>query len=129
MRVAGPVIGSADPLRLAEFYATLLDWPLTDREHAGVEGAAQDWARIRCPSGGQKLEFRYEPYFTPPTWPPVEGEQQMLMHLDIAVEDLDAGVAWAIGAGATVAEFQPQEGIRVMLDPAGNPFCLFPDHA
>lgn len=36
-----------------------------------------------------------------------------------------AGVAWAVEAGATVAEHQPQEGVRVMLDPAGHPFCLF----
>jgi hypothetical protein len=50
----------------------------------------------------------------------------MMSHLDIAVEDLEAGVAWALAAGATLADFQPQERVRVMLDPAGHPFCLFP---
>jgi hypothetical protein len=35
-------------------------------------------------------------------------------------------VAWAIEVGATLAENQPQEHVRVMLDPAGHPFCLFP---
>ncbi len=49
----------------------------------------------------------------------------MMIHLDIGVDDLDAGVAWALGAGATVAEHQPQDGVRVMIDPAGHPFCLF----
>ena len=28
-------------------------------------------------------------------------------------------------AGATLADFQPQEDVRVYLDPAGHPFCLF----
>ena len=37
------------------------------------------------------------------------------------------GVAWAVEAGATLAEHQPQQGVRIMLDPAGHPFCLFCD--
>jgi hypothetical protein len=50
---------------------------------------------------------------------PVAGEQQMMMHLDIGVEDLDAG--------AVLAAHRPQDDVRVMLDPEGHPFCLFPD--
>lgn len=49
----------------------------------------------------------------------------MTSHLDIAVDDLQAGVDWARQAGATLADYQPQEHVRVMLDPAGHPFCLF----
>jgi hypothetical protein len=49
----------------------------------------------------------------------------MMIHLDIEADDLDDAVAWAIEAGATLAEHQPQEGVRVLLDPAGHPFCLF----
>ena len=49
----------------------------------------------------------------------------MQLHLDIEVDDLDAAVALAAEAGATVAGFQPQDGVRVCLDPAGHPFCLF----
>jgi hypothetical protein len=49
----------------------------------------------------------------------------MMTHLDIAVEDLTAGVPWAAEAGATLASYQPQEHVRVLLDPAGHPFCLF----
>jgi len=37
------------------------------------------------------------------------------------------GVAWAVEAGATIADHQSQQGVRVMLDPAGHPFCLFCD--
>lgn len=51
--------------------------------------------------------------------------QLMMMHLDIAVEDLEKGVAWALELGATLAEHQPQPHVRVMLDPDGHLFCLF----
>lgn len=50
----------------------------------------------------------------------------MQFHLDIAVNELDAGVAWALETGATLADYQPQDDVWVMLDPAGHPFCLFP---
>ena len=53
------------------------------------------------------------------------GEQQIMEHLDIWVEDLDEAVVWAVDAGATLADYQPQEDVRVMLDPEGHPFCLF----
>jgi hypothetical protein len=49
----------------------------------------------------------------------------MMMHLEIQVDDLGAGVAHAVAQGATLAAFQPQEEVRVCLDPAGHPFCLF----
>jgi hypothetical protein len=48
-----------------------------------------------------------------------------MMHLDIAVEDLDAATAHAAAAGAVLAGYQPQDDVRVHLDPAGHPFCLF----
>jgi hypothetical protein len=62
-------------------------------------------------------------------WPGVEGEQLMMMHLDIGVSDLEAGVRWAEAQGATLARHQPQDDVRVMLDPEGHPFCLFVDDA
>ena len=34
-------------------------------------------------------------------------------------------VAHAVAQGATLAGFQPQEDVRVCLDPAGHPFCLY----
>lgn len=51
----------------------------------------------------------------------------MSMHLDLAVDDLGTAVAHARDAGAVLAEHQPQEDVRVMLDPAGHPFCLYLD--
>ena len=122
-RLSGPVIGCGDAWELAEFYAALLGWNVVDRSD-GVPGG---WALVRAPSGEQKLEFQQEDPFVPPVWPTVAGAQQMGMHLDIAVEDLASGVAYASSLGARVADHQPQAGrVTVMLDPAGHPFCLFP---
>ena len=36
-----------------------------------------------------------------------------------------SAVEVAVAAGATLAEFQPQDHVRVCLDPAGHPFCLW----
>jgi catechol 2,3-dioxygenase-like lactoylglutathione lyase family enzyme len=120
MRVSGPVVGCPDPLALAEFYERLLGWPVVEREGGGDTGE-EPWAKVRSEEAGLKIEFQHEPHFTPPVWPPVPGEQQMLIH------DLEEGVAWAVDAGARVAAHQPQDDVRVMLDPAGHPFCLFAD--
>ena len=126
MRITGPVLDSVDPVGLARFYERLLGWELTEIEGPRPGYPPEDgWARIRSPAGDQKLEFQWEQHYVAPEWPTEPGLPQMMMHLDIAVDDLDSGVAWAVDAGATVADHQPQEGVVVMLDPAGHPFCLF----
>ena len=48
-----------------------------------------------------------------------------MLHLDILVDDVDAAGAHAVAAGAVLAGCQPQADVRVHLDPAGHPFCLF----
>ena len=50
-----------------------------------------------------------------------------MMHFDFQVGDLDSAVAEAIHLGATLAGHQPQEQVRVLIDPAGHPFCLSRD--
>jgi hypothetical protein len=47
-----------------------------------------------------------------------------MMHFDFQVGDLDSAVVEALALGATVAKHQPQDNVRVLLDPAGHPFCL-----
>jgi catechol 2,3-dioxygenase-like lactoylglutathione lyase family enzyme len=135
-RLSGPVIGCRDAWELAEFYAALLGWTVVDRS-GDIPGG---WALVKSPSGEHKLEFQREEPFVPPVWPTVAGEQQMGMHLDIAVDGLppmsdmeqrrakfSEQVERAKSLGASVAEHQPQpERVLVMVDPAGHPFCLFP---
>ena len=128
MRLAGPVLDASDPVRLAKFYERLLGWPVARTEGPRPGYPPEDgWAIVRSPDGAQKIEFQWEPHHVAPTWPPVMGEQLMMIHLDIGVDDLAAGVQWALDAGAVLAEHQPQDDVRVMLDPEGHPFCLFPD--
>lgn len=62
-----------------------------------------------------------------PVWPTEPGKPQMSMHLDVEVDDLEAAVSYAEGVGAEQASYQPQETVRVMLDPAGHLFCLYLD--
>ena len=118
MRVSATVLGAPDPQALGAFYARLLGWTVVENE--------PEWVMVRPPSGGTGLSFQHESGYVPPVWPTSPGEQQMMLHLDIAVDDLNEAVSWAVEAGATLAEYQPQDDVRVMLDSAGHPFCLFP---
>jgi len=130
MAVAAVTIGAADPRGLAAFYAQLLGWPVTASDPGRPGMPPEDgWAQIQPPAGqsGPTLNFEYEAKFTRPVWPAADSSQNSTQHLDIAVTDLDKGVSWALESGATLADFQPQDDVRVMLDPDGHPFCLFED--
>ena len=43
----------------------------------------------------------------------------------LGAPDLATGVEYAEARGARLAAYQPQDDVRVMIDPAGHPFCLF----
>ena len=127
IEVVAVTIGAPNPRELAAFYQRLLGWVLAADEPGRPGFPPEDgWAQLRPPAGqaGPGLNFEYEAHYEPPTWPSTAGKQHITEHLDIAVKNLDETVASAIGAGATLAEYQPQEDVRVMLDPAGHPFCL-----
>jgi catechol 2,3-dioxygenase-like lactoylglutathione lyase family enzyme len=128
LRVTSVTIAAPDPRLLAAFYSALLGWPVTSTDPPRPGFPSQDgWAQMRPPDGdvGPTLNFEYEAGHVAPVWPSAEGQQQLQTHLDIAVTDLAASVAWAQQTGATLAAFQPQHDVRVMIDPAGHPFCLF----
>lgn len=48
---------------------------------------------LRNPDGGTALAFQSESEFVRPVWPAGPGDQQMMMHLEIHVDDLDDAVA------------------------------------
>ena len=128
MEVTSVTIGAPDPRQLAAFYQRLLGWTRSAEEPARPGFPSEDgWAQLRPPAGetGPTLNFEYEAHYVRPVWPSTAGEQHITVHLDIAVSDLGATVDWAVAAGATLASYQPQADVRVMLDPAGHPFCLF----
>ena len=118
-RVTAVTLNSPNPPELARFYARLLGWTIT-KETPG-------WVELPNPAGGVGLSFHIEDIYTPPTWPSEPGKQIMQMHLEVLVDDLEAGCAHAQACGARLADYQPQEQVRVHLDPDRHPFCVYID--
>ena len=115
--LSATTIGAPDARSLSEFYRRLLGWDVLED--------GPDWVSLRPPGGGSGLSFQTEDGYAAPAWSAAEGQQQMMTHLDLRVEDLQAAGRHAQACGATLAAHQPQADIRVYLDPAGHPFCLF----
>ena len=113
----GVMLEAPDPHALLVFWSEILGKPIW-RE--GDDGGSLDMGEGVGYLAVQKAEV-----YEPPVWPPEAGTQGMQMHLDVEVSDLEAAVAHAVELGATVASYQPQEDVRVMLDPTGHPFCLY----
>jgi predicted enzyme related to lactoylglutathione lyase len=105
-------IDCPEPASLASFYGALLEWPIP------TEGG--DFVALDPPGGGTALTFQRAAGFVPPTWP--DGTVQQQMHLDLAVDDLDAAHERAIGLGARHLDSQAK--FRVYADPVGHTFCL-----
>jgi hypothetical protein len=109
-RIVGVSLDCADPQQLADFYRLLL-------------GGQQLWARessvgVEVP-GAVLVAQRLDAY-VPPVWP-----HASIVHLDLAADDLDEVAEHAVALGATLP-LQPDSRWRVLLDPAGHPFCLTP---
>ena len=113
----GVVLDSRTPHDLARFYATLLDWQLAIDDDS--------YATVLPPDGVTYLGFHRNDQHVRPVWPSDSEHPQQQLHLDFEVQDLAQAVAHAVELGATIAEAQPQENVRVLLDPDGHPFCLY----
>lgn len=120
MELAAVTIDCSDAEALANFYAKLTGGDVT------YSDAEQGYAQTQF--GGATLNFQQVHSYTQPQWPGQEHAQQF--HLDLRVDDLEAGVSHALTLGATQAMEQPSaEHYRVMIDPDGHPFCLCPPAA
>jgi catechol 2,3-dioxygenase-like lactoylglutathione lyase family enzyme len=115
----GVVLDTDDVEALTRFYSELRGWPIWKMDD---DGAALDLGE-----GVAYLSVQLNPDYVRPTWPGREGSQQMMLHLDFQVTDLESETARAISLGAELCDYQPQDGVRVLLDPAGHPFCLYTD--
>lgn len=102
---------------MADFYSRLLGWEITWRDGGFI--------LMRDPGGGAGLSFQARPDYTPPVWPEQPGRQEKMLHLEIKVDDLAAATDYALSLGGRLAEFQGRADLRVILDPAGHPLCLF----
>lgn len=119
IQIGGINFDCRDPEALAAFYGRLLGWEVTWRDH--------DYVVLGNPTGGPNLSFQEYDDYRPPVWPEQPGEQWKMTHLDMKVDDLEAAAAYAIACGARLADHQGKTDLRVMLDPAGHPFCLGAD--
>lgn len=111
--VAMFTIDCADPAPLLDFYSRFL----------GMTIAYQDEnVGMLTGENGPAIGFGKVDNFTPPSWPDDNSDKQF--HLDLKVADVDAAAKQAIALGATLPDHQSGESWRVLLDPAGHPFCL-----
>lgn len=120
MKLGAIVLDSGNSNDLADFYAKLLGWT----KHVYDE----EWIIVKSDSGeGLPLVFQEIEDYVKPVWPCKQGHQQQMLHLDFYVDDVEMGVQHAQTCGAELSEVQLEEGWRVMLDPAGHPFCVLPN--
>src|SRR5262245_43142965 len=103
----------ADARPLADFWAAMLDGEVVYESETAVV-VRTDWVALSAMA---------IPDYEPPTWPSPGVPKQI--HLDLAVDDLEAAATDAQRLGAVPAGVQPApDRRRVLLDPAGHPFCL-----
>jgi catechol 2,3-dioxygenase-like lactoylglutathione lyase family enzyme len=111
MGLYATTIDAPDAAALARFYATLLGMEVA---YEGPEGAL-------LTGDGKSVMFQQISEYNPPRWGDPAYPQQA--HLDIVVDDLDAGEARALELGASRLAGGGKT-FRVFADPAGHPFCL-----
>jgi catechol 2,3-dioxygenase-like lactoylglutathione lyase family enzyme len=112
LRIAAVSLDCADPARLADFYVRLLGGQVLWRKDNSVG--------VRV--GSIVLVPQRVPDYRPPTWP-----GGSVVHLDLTAGDVvDEPAERAIALGARLADPQPDPRWRVLLDPAGHPFCITP---
>jgi predicted enzyme related to lactoylglutathione lyase len=129
-RIANVTFACADPGRLAEFWAAVLDYEvqvLPEEVLQQLRDAEVDMnSRAACndPSGGGPRLFFVKKEKTPTTSIPI--------HLDVAVADVESEVERLQALGARVKERKTEtlgpftSYTVVMADPEGNGFCLQP---
>jgi hypothetical protein len=110
LHVVAVSLDCADPAALAGFYRDLLGGDLL-WSNAGSAG-------VRVP--GLTLVAQCVDGYQPPQWPGTS-----IVHLDLSAgAALDEPAARAQRLGATLADPQADPRWRVLLDPAGHPFCI-----
>ncbi|MGH1565358.1 VOC family protein [Mumia sp. DW29H23] len=108
---SGVTVDCLDPQRLARFWSALLG-----REEGPTEPG---WVYLgRRGDTVPRLVFQ-------PVPEPKRGKTRI--HLDVTVDDIEAGIAkvLALGGSSTGEQHAYDEGVVVVMrDPEGNEFCL-----
>ena len=85
----------------------------------------EDDAALDLGEGMLTRASRATPGYVRPVWPAETGSQQMRLDVDFEVTDLEAEAARAVQLAAELPYPQPQKNVRVLLNPAGHPFCPY----
>jgi len=114
-RLALVALDCPDPRSLAAFYRAMTGGTIKEST------ASDDWVRLETGTGAD-IGFQRDPNYQAPEWP--DGFPQQA-HIDFDVLDLDEAERAVIALGAVKASSQPSpDEWRVLIDPAGHPFCL-----
>jgi hypothetical protein len=118
LTISSPALlnGKDGRLELAAFYGALLGMDIVSDGWLQIGKHREAPFRIVLDGDGWSDE-------RPPRWPDPEFPQQM--HVDVRVRDLDEADRLVMANGATV--LQDEGAFRTYADPAGHPFCLYPD--
>jgi catechol-2,3-dioxygenase len=108
----GVMLDCPDAKALSAFYSELLGKPVT-YQGEGTAMIGQD--------GDRPVLFQQVETYNPPQWPDPAHPQQF--HLDVMVDDIEAGEKAALAIGATRLP-GVGDNWRVYADPVGKPFCL-----
>lgn len=115
LRLTAITFDCADPEALAAFYRHATGWAPHPKSNGDFAGLTRD--------DGLFIGFQRVEGYRPPNWPEQDVPQQI--HLDFDVDDLDAAEARLVDLGAIKPAHQPNEPrSRVLIDPAGHPFCV-----
>jgi catechol 2,3-dioxygenase-like lactoylglutathione lyase family enzyme len=124
----GICLDCGDAEEMARFYTEVFGWEVTARDAVDSRQGGAGWICMSGPPGGPSVSFQAEEWYAPPVWPEVEGVPSKMMHFEVGVGDLDRAVELVVRAGGRLAATQPEgrdpHELRVVLDPAGHPFCL-----
>lgn len=114
------VLDCEDVRTLALFYQALLGGEVDKPDRRWLVN--DSFATLHTETG-QVLAFQRAKDYRPPRWPDPDRPQQF--HLDLGVDDLDAGQERVLELGGTLLDMgEAGRCWRVFADPAGHPFCL-----
>ena len=112
-RLGAISLDCGNPVELAGFYADLL----------GLKTIWESDDFVALAGAPVLMTFQHIEGYRRPDWPADRVPKQI--HLEIAVFDLDVAERDAVARGALAADPQPEpEKWRVLIDPAGHPFCV-----
>ncbi|MEU2390378.1 VOC family protein [Streptomyces sp. NPDC007369] len=111
-RVKCAAFWAHDGKALADFYAAALGWEVTQ--------TFGDTAAM-ISDGTTAYVFYTAASFEAPSWP----ADELVFHLDLSFDDVEAAEAHLLSLGATKPEHQPGGAHwTVLFDPSGQPFCI-----